>query len=172
MCGQYPYIIGRFLAEYIIPYILFVFIDRIEKKENEIILEGPPVVVQSDKGMEYIPLDEYLCGVMAPYMEAGYTTEELEFLSLIYRSNLIYDMEKGRTPLQEYYTREERQNLFLDFEKKEEQLRIVIAQTAGDILIYKGKIMEIPMFEFGGMGLTFEEILEQYYEDYTLYHYY
>lgn len=154
------------------PYIISVFMHGIEAKETHILLGGPEMEIVSDIGTEKIPLDEYLCGMLADYCDRGFSEEELKAIAIILRSNLVYDLEKDVMPSYTYYTATERRNRWGDsYEANETMIRKIILETAGKILLYEGKLMEIPIFEFGE-GENFETILNTYYEPYEIYMYY
>ncbi|MBQ8261928.1 MAG: hypothetical protein IJZ00_06565 [Lachnospiraceae bacterium] len=155
------------------PYMLLVALDKIPVKEEEIVLGGPEIVLQSEKGVMRVPLDEYLCGILAPYLLGDYTEAELEALSVVLRSNLLYQLQNEGVREAQYYSPAHRQILFgAEYQEKNRYLRQLILRTEGCILLHGGKLMEVPVFSFDDAEEDFSTLLQKYYENYTLYYYY
>lgn len=155
-----------------LPYIITVFGRGIGESEKLPVLTGPPITILTEKGTEAIPTDEYLCGLLAQYYDKGYTREELKVICIILRTNLLYylESEKDNYGVWSYQERKEYWGRnFFDFEK---EVRNIISETAGTILLKNGKIEEITICNFSHDTTEFESLLQTNYADYVIYQYF
>lgn len=155
-----------------LPYIITVFGRGIGEAEKLPEMTGPPITVLTEKGTQSIPTDEYLCGLLAQYYDKGYTREELKAICIILRTDLLYYLESGKD-VYDVWTYQERKDHwgqnFFDFEK---EVRNIISETAGKILLKDGKIEEITICDFSHDTTDFESLLQTNYTDYVIYQYF
>lgn len=156
-----------------LPFIITVFWRGIDEAEKIPILTGPEITVLSEKGTEKIPLDEYLCGILAQYYDSGYTREELKALSVILRTNLIYELEQKEHLYCEVWNKEIRRERWgNNFQNYEMDLRNILSETAGEIMLHNGKIENITILEILNDERSYLTILQYQFEDYVIYHYF
>lgn len=156
-----------------LPFIITVFWRGIDEAEKFPVLSGPEITVLSDKGTEKIPIDEYMCGILAQYYEIGYTREELKALSVILRTNLLYELEQNEHLYCEIWNKEIRREQWgNNFQIYELDLRNILWETTGEILLHNGKIEEITIIENLYDERSYLTILQHQYEDYVIYHYF
>lgn len=154
------------------PYIITVFGRGINEAEKLPVLTGPVITILTEKGTQMIPTDEYLCGLLAQYYDKGYTREELKALSIILRSNFLYDLEAGKKFYDIWSYQERRDYWGQNFPSYEKEIRNIISETAGKILLKNGKIEEITICNFSHDGTDCESILKTNYADYVIYQYF
>lgn len=155
-----------------LPYIITVFGRGIDEAEKLPVLTGPPITVQTDKGTQSIPTDEYLCGLLAQYYDKGYTREELKAVCIILRSNFLYNLEAGKNFYDVWSYQERREYWGVNFPDYEKEVRNIVSETAGKILLKNGKIVEITICDFPHDGSDCETILQTNYADYAIYQYF
>ncbi len=155
-----------------LPYIITVFGRGVEEAEKLPLLTGPEITILTEKGTQSIPTDEYLCGILAQYFDKGYTREELKAISIILRSNFLYNLDIGKS-FYDIWSYQDRRELwgqnFLNYEK---EVRNIISETAGKILLKNGKIEEITICDLLHDGQSYETILQNNYADYAIYQYF
>lgn len=155
-----------------LPYIITVFGRGIDEAEKLPILRGPMVTILTEKGTQSIPTDEYLCGILAQYYDKGYTREELKAVCIILRSNLLCHLEAGKNFYDIWLYQERREHWGQNFLNYEKEVRNIISETAGKILLINGKIEEITICDFLHDGTDCETILQNNYADYAIYQYF
>ncbi len=155
-----------------LPYIITVFVRGIDEAEKLPVLTGPVITILTEKGTQSIPTDEYLCGLLAQYYDKGYTREELKAICIILRSNFLYNLEANKNFYDIWSYQERRENWGQNFPTYEREVRNIISETAGKILLKNGKIEEITMCEFSHDGSDCESILQTNYADYAIYQYF
>lgn len=155
-----------------LPYIITVFGRGIDEAEKLPVLTGPVITILTEKGTQTIPTDEYLCGLLAQYYDRGYTREELKALSIILRSNFLYNLEAGKNFYDIWSYQERRDYWGQNFPIYEKEIRNIISETAGKILLKNGKIEEITICNFSHDGTDCESILKTNYADYAIYQYF
>lgn len=180
-----------------LPYIITVFGRGIEKGEEWIRLGGPELFVVTEKGRESIPVDEYLLKIMAPFYQESYSVEQLEVLSIVLRTNLIVSLQDGSSITDESWNQEERYLAWGNqYENYEKNLRTIISNTQGIILLYQGDIalidekkaldnlQSLTYSNFcqntdsyinstsNSANMAYLSILNEFFEDYVIYHYF
>lgn len=156
-----------------LPYIITVFSQGMEEAVRFPALEGPIITITSEKGTEKIPTDVYLCEILAKYYGMDYTREELKAYCVILRTNLLYDLESDQIFFEDAWDykmrREQWGNQFLVYET---DLRNIISETKGEILLLDGTIQKITIGEFSGGQSDYKSLLYSNYADYVIYHSY
>lgn len=155
-----------------LPYIVTVFGRGIDEADQYPVLTGPAITVLTEKGTQSIPTDEYLCGLLAQYYDKGYTREELKALSIILRSDFLYHLENGKNFYDVWSYQDRREHWGQNFPEYEREIRNIISETAGKILLKNGKIEEITICDFSHDGMDCESILQTNYTDYAIYQYF
>lgn len=155
-----------------LPYIITVFGRGIGEAEKLPEMTGPPITVLTEKGTQSIPTDEYLCGFLAQYYDKGYTREELKAICIILRTNLLYHLESGKDFYNVWSYQDRKEQWGQNFWEYETEVRNIISETAGIILLKTGKIEEITICDFFHDGSDFESILQLNYADYAIYQYF
>lgn len=155
-----------------LPYIVTVFGRGIDEADKLPVLTGPAITVLTEKGTQSIPTDEYLCGLLAQYYDKGYTREELKAISIILRSSFLYNLENGKNFYDVWSYQERREHWGQNFPEYEREIRNIISETAGKILLKNGKIEEITICDFSHDGMDYESILQTNYTDYAIYQYF
>ncbi len=155
-----------------LPYIITVFGRGVDEEEKLPILTGPVITILTEKGTQTIPTDEYLCGILAQYYDKGYTREELKAVCIILRSNFLYNLEAGKKFYDIWSYQERWEHWGTNFPDYEKEVRNIISETAGKILLKNGKIEEITICDFSHDETDCETILQNNYADYAIYQYF
>lgn len=155
-----------------LPYIITVFGRGVEEAEKLPLLTGPEITILTEKGTQYIPTDEYLCGILAQYYDKGYTREELKAVCIILRSNFLYNLENGKNFYDIWSYQDRREHWGQNFLNYEKEVRNIISETAGKILLKNGKIEEVTICDLLHDGQNYETILKNNYADYAIYQYF
>ncbi len=87
--------------------------------------------------VEYVDLERYLWGVLAPEMGLTWPKEALKSQAVAARTYAVYSIKKGS----EYdLTATTKHQLYTGFENISPQIISAVNETAGEVLTYKGKI--------------------------------
>ncbi|HOO79419.1 MAG TPA: SpoIID/LytB domain-containing protein [Lachnospiraceae bacterium] len=124
------------------------------------------------QGTEYIPLEEYLQGALAAYLLRGYNDEELKAISIVLRTNLVVDLERGLVPQLEQMSYARQRSEFAEqYDSNRKRILDILQETSGQILLYEGSVVEVLFFDLQNEQESYNNILCKYFKLYSIYQY-
>ncbi|SDN23285.1 stage II sporulation protein D [Psychrobacillus sp. OK028] len=112
-----------------------------------------PILIEVKGVKEKIPLESYILGVVAAEMPATFHEEALKAQSIASRTYVLRDTNYGQKPIdptvlkQVYASEEDRKKKWgASFSQYEDKLKKVIAETEGNIIVYKDQLITAMFF--------------------------
>ena len=141
----------------LIPFIVVnIFIKEDEIKFNHTSNMVVRVYRAKEKKIIYIPLEQYIYGVVSSEMPIGFEKEALKAQAVASRTYVLYNIESHKDKDYDVYDTEDSQVYQTDEELKEKwkdkyveysnKIKRIIMETKGEYLSYDGKIIEAFFF--------------------------
>lgn len=146
------------------PYICVLFIHGMQNQSNETeYVSDVTVTINNEKGIETVPLEEYVIGCIPSSIALTSETETIKAQAVILRTEAVKNNQQDiQSSGQEYISVSEMQTIWgSDFSKNYDKIKDLVEQTEGIIMTYEKEPIEAPFFYLSaGKTRKGEEVLQ------------